>query len=53
MTRYGNQRIPYPAARDYGSREGWPTLAVVWHVAEGRNVAQYMSRDPLRGVSVQ
>jgi hypothetical protein len=44
--------MPYPAAKDYGSREGWPTLAVVWHIAEGRNVAQYLSRDPLRGVSV-
>ncbi len=52
MTRYGILRMPYPAAKDYGSREGWPTLAVTWHMAEGKNVAQYLSRDPLRGVSV-
>lgn len=52
MTRFATQAIPYPAAKDYGSRERWPTLAVVWHMAEGRNVAQYLSRDPLRGVSV-
>lgn len=52
MTRFGDQAIPYPAAKDYGPRDRWPTLAVVWHVAEGRNVAQYLSRDPLRGVSV-
>jgi hypothetical protein len=44
--------MPYPAAKDYGSRAGWPTLAVTWHMAEGKNVAQYLSRDPLRGVSV-
>ena len=49
---YGDQRIPFPAARDYGSRTRYPTLAVVWHVAEGRDVAQYLSRDPTRGVSV-
>lgn len=49
---YATQPIPYPAAKDYGPRGRWPTLAVVWHVAEGRNVAQYLSRKPLRGVSV-
>jgi N-acetyl-anhydromuramyl-L-alanine amidase AmpD len=49
---FGDQSIPYPAANDYGSRRRWPTLAIVWHVAEGRNVAQYLSRDPARGVSV-
>jgi hypothetical protein len=50
--RYADQAIPYPAAHDYGSRGRWPTLAVTWHMAEGRNVAQYLSRDPARGVSV-
>lgn len=50
--KYADQPIPYPAAKDYGPRDRWPTLAVVWHVAEGKNVAQYLSRDPLRGVSV-
>ncbi len=49
---FDDQRIPYPAANDYGPRGRWPTLAVVWHVAEGKNVAQYLSRDPARGVSV-
>ncbi len=49
---FATQRIPYPAAKDYGPRDRWPTLAVTWHMAEGRNVAQYLSRDPLRGVSV-
>ncbi len=52
MTRFVDQAIPYPAAKDYGSRSKWPTLAVVWHMGEGKNVAQYLSRDPLRGVSV-
>ncbi len=52
MTRFATQAIPYPAAKDYGPRDRWPTLAVVWHMAEGRNVAQYLARDPLRGVSV-
>lgn len=49
---FATQRIPYPAAKDYGSRDHWPTLAVVWHMAEGKNVAQYLSRAPRRGVSV-
>ena len=49
---FATQPIPYPAAKDYGSPDRWPTLAVVWHVAEARNVAQYLARDPLRGVSV-
>ena len=49
---FSTQRMPYPAAKDYGSRDRWPTLAVVWHMAEGRNVAQYLSRNPLRGVAV-
>lgn len=53
MTRFVDQPIPYPAAKDYGARDRWPTLAVVWHMAEGRDVAQYLSRDPLRGVAVQ
>ena len=52
MTSFATRRIPYPAAHDYGSRDGWPTLAVTWHMAEGRDVAQYLGRDPLRGVSV-
>ena len=52
MSRFATQAIPYPAAKDYGSRNRWPTLAVVWHMAEGRNVARYLSRDPLRGVAV-
>lgn len=52
MTNYARQPMPYPAAYDYGSRAGWPTLAVVWHMAEGTNVAQYLAGDPLRGVSV-
>jgi hypothetical protein len=52
MTRFATQAIPYPAANDYGPRDRWPTLAVVWHMAEGRNVAQYLARDPLRGVAV-
>jgi hypothetical protein len=38
---YAEQPIPYPAAHDYGPRGRWPTFAVVWHVAEGKNVAQY------------
>ena len=49
---FDDQRIPYPAANDYGPRGRWPTLAVTWHMAEGKNVAQYLARDPLRGVSV-
>jgi hypothetical protein len=49
---FATQPIPYPAAHDYGPRGRWPTLGVTWHVAEGRNVAQYLSRDPARGVSV-
>jgi hypothetical protein len=49
---FADQPIPYPAARDYGPRGRWPTLAVTWHVAEGKDVAQYLSRDPVRGVSV-
>ena len=49
---FGDQRIPFPARHDYGPRAGWPTLAVTWHMAEGKNVAQYLSGDPLRGVSV-
>jgi hypothetical protein len=52
VTSYAARRIPYPAAHDYGSREGWPTLAVTWHMAEGRDVDQYLAGDPLRGVSV-
>ncbi len=52
MTRFAEQPIPYPAAHDYGPRGRWPTLAVVWHMAEGRDVAQYLSRKPSRGVSV-
>jgi hypothetical protein len=52
VSRFVDQPIPYPAAKDYGSRDRWPTLAVTWHMAEGRNVAQHLSRDPLRGVSV-
>jgi len=48
---FATQPIPYHAAKDYGTRDRWPTLAVVWHIAEGRNVAQYLSRDPLRGAS--
>ena len=48
MTRFADQPIPYPAAKDYGPRDRWPTLAVTWHMAEGTNVAQYLSRDPLR-----
>ncbi len=51
---FNRQPIPYPAANDYGARPKakYPTLAVVFHMAEGTNVAQYLSRDPLRGVSV-
>ncbi len=49
---FATQPIPYPAANDYGPRGRWPTLAVTWHVAEGTDVAQYLSRDPARGVSV-
>jgi hypothetical protein len=52
VRRFVDQAIPYPAAKDYGSRDRWPTLAVVWHMAEGTSVAQYLARDPLRGVSV-
>ena len=52
MSRFAGQPIPYPAANDYGSRDRWPTLAVTWHMAEGRSVAQYLARDPLRGVAV-
>lgn len=47
------QHIPYPAAFDYGPRSKYPTLAVVFHMAEGTDVAQYLSRNPKRGVSVQ
>jgi hypothetical protein len=47
-----HQSMPYPAAFDYGPRAGRPTLAVVFHMAEGQNVAQYLSRAPARGVSV-
>ncbi len=50
---YGSKAIPYPAAHDYGPRDRWPTLAVTWHMADGKNVAQYLSRDPARGVSVR
>ena len=49
---FASQSIPYPARFDYGSRSGRPTLGIVWHMAEGQDVAQYLSRDPARGVSV-
>ena len=50
---YAAQGIPYPARYDYGSRSGYPTLAVVFHMAEGTNVAQYLSTGAVaRGVSV-
>jgi hypothetical protein len=52
MSRFVDQAIPYRAAKDYGPRDRWPTLAVTWHMAEGRNVAQCLAGDPLRGVSV-
>lgn len=51
--QFNRQPIPYPAANDYGPRpKTYPTLAVVFHMAEGKDVAQYLSRDPSRGVSV-
>jgi N-acetylmuramoyl-L-alanine amidase len=43
--------MPFPARFDYGARTD-PTLAVVFHMAEGRDVAQYLAHNPLRGVSV-
>lgn len=49
---YASQPIPYPARYDYGSRRSYPTLAFVVHMAEGKDVAQYLSRKPARGVSV-
>lgn len=49
---YGMQRIPYPAENDFGPRSGYPTLAFLVHMAEGTSVAEYLSRDPARGVSV-
>jgi len=45
--------IRFRAKYDYGSRMGYPTLALVFHVAEGTNVARYLSSgDIARGVSV-
>lgn len=49
---YATQPIPYPARFDYGSRASYPTRAIVFHMAEGGNVAQFLSRNPARGVSV-
>lgn len=50
---FASQPIPYPATYDYGSRVGRPTLAIVFHMAEGRNVAQYLAGSNIgRGVSV-
>ena len=45
--------IRFPVKYDYGSRRGYPTKAVVFHMAEGANVARYLSSgDIARGVSV-
>ena len=49
---YATQPIPFPARYDYGSRVKYPTLGFVVHMAEGVNVAQFLSRNPARGVSV-
>jgi hypothetical protein len=52
VSRIVDQSVTYPAAKDYWSRDRSPPLAVTWHMAERRDVAQYLSRDPLQGVSV-
>jgi N-acetyl-anhydromuramyl-L-alanine amidase AmpD len=45
--------IRLPAKYDYGSRRAYPTKAVVFHMAEGTNVARYLSSGKIaRGVSV-
>lgn len=43
--------IKPPPQLDHGPRGGAP-LAICWHMAEGFNVALYLSRNPARGVSV-
>jgi len=50
---YHRLPIRYPARFDYGSRRGYPTRAVVYHMAEGTGVARYLSTGSIaRGVSV-
>jgi len=45
--------IRFPAKYDYGSRRSYPTRAVVFHMAEGTDVARYLSTGNVaRGVSV-
>ena len=53
MGDYHRLPIRYPAKYDYGSRRGYPTLAVVFHMAEGTGVARYLASGSIaRGVSV-
>lgn len=49
---YNRLPIKYPARWDYGSRRGYPTLAVIFHMAEGTNVASYLEHETRAGVSV-
>lgn len=49
---YNRLPIKYPARWDYGSRRGFPTLAIVYHMAEGTNVASYLVSETRAGVSV-
>jgi hypothetical protein len=45
--------IRFRAKYDYGSRRGYPTRAVVFHMAEGTDVARYLAHGRVaRGVSV-
>lgn len=49
---YDELPIKYPARWDYGSRRGYPTLGVIFHMAEGTNVASYLVSETRAGVSV-
>lgn len=52
MSNYHRLPIKYPARWDYGSRVGYPTLGVIFHMAEGTNVASYLMNETRAGVSV-
>ena len=53
MSDFHRLPIRFPAKYDYGSRRSYPTKAVVFHMAEGTNVARYLSTGNIaRGVSV-
>ncbi len=53
MSDFHELPISFPAKYDYGPRRGYPTRALVFHMAEGTNVARYLSTGNIaRGVSV-